>query len=204
MKKLKAGNTVKILKSTQGYGGKFKVGDTGLIEGFQNGGHLFVTLIGDNDNNNRKLATCWHDVNNIELAEDTSKPVTVTHEGNVYEVGKRYVFTDSLPLGDDFTVSRLNFIYVPNSDPSYVFDSEGLPYRYAVSLSEVNLDAGTITPAPIELIDGNAYMFDLATQWVGFYIEDRNSFFSGRSNGNKIAGVSECTNIRPMTVTESK
>jgi hypothetical protein len=137
-----------------------------------------------------------------ELAEDTSKPVTVTHEGNVYEVGKRYVFTDSLPLGDDFTVSKLNFIYVPNSDPSYVFDSEGLPYRYAVSLSEVNLDAGTITPAPIELINGNAYMFDWRSSkdLIGIYSVCREIIIT--IGDNFIS--KHCTNIRPMTVAESK
>jgi hypothetical protein len=141
---------------------------------------------------------------NWELAEDTSKPVTVTHEGNVYEIGKRYAFTDSLPLGDDFTVSRLNFIYAPNSDPSYVFDSEGLPYRYAVSLSEVNLDAGTITPAPIDLIDGNAYMFDWSDRpmkgSIGVYSLDSQRFYF--VNGHVLA--SYCTNIRLMTVAESK
>jgi hypothetical protein len=136
-----------------------------------------------------------------ELAEDTSKPVTVTHEGNVYEVGKRYVFTDSLPLGDDFTVSRLNFIYVPNSDPSYVFDSEGLPYRYAVSLNEVNLDAGTITPEPIELIDGNAYMFNVqGNEVIGLYSSDDETLTSARY----CLHYSMMSNIRPMTVTESK
>jgi hypothetical protein len=138
-----------------------------------------------------------------ELAEDTSKPVTVTHEGNVYEVGKRYVFTDSLPLGDDFTVSKLNFIYVPNSDPSYVFDSEGLPYRYAVSLSEVNLDAGTITPAPIELINGNAYMFDYHKNRkpvIGVYSKSNETFLTVSDDHFAF----NCTNIRPMTVTESK
>jgi hypothetical protein len=136
-----------------------------------------------------------------ELAEDTSKPVTEEYEGNVYEIGKRYAFTDNLPLGDDFTVSRLNFIYAPSSDPSYVFDSEGLPYRYAVSLSEVNLDAGTITPAPINLIDGNAYMFDYkGASYIGIYTSPPHRFI--QVDGFTLS--SYCTNIRPMTVAESK
>jgi hypothetical protein len=126
---------------------------------------------------------------------------TVTHEGNVYEVGKRYVFTDSLPLGEHFTVSRLNFIYVPNSDPSYVFDSEGLPYRYAVSLSEVNLDAGTITPAPIEFVNGAAYMFDYraSKDVIGIYSVCTETI---SSIGDDFISKN-CTNIRLMTV-ESK
>jgi hypothetical protein len=59
-------------------------------------------------------------------------------------------------------------------------------------------------PEPIELIDGAAYMFDvIENTFLGFYRESRKSFFYEIINGNKIAGASEATNIRLMTV-ESK
>mgnify|MGYP000308646465 CR=1 FL=1 len=59
-------------------------------------------------------------------------------------------------------------------------------------------------PAPIELIDGAAYMFDSDdTVWLGFYNEIENSFYDRLSNGVKISNFKYCTNIRLMTV-ESK
>jgi hypothetical protein len=115
------------------------------------------------------------------------------HEGNTYEFGQDYLFSDN----------KVHWTYGALTDLDSGFDrvfctvdKEWL-YIKEVPASE---NMGTITPAPIELVDGAAYMFDLATQWVGFYVKERNSFFSGRSSGNKLAGVSECKNIRRMTV----
>jgi|TARA_R110000744_G_scaffold91971_1_gene178318 hypothetical protein len=64
--------------------------------------------------------------------------------------------------------------------------------------------AGVITPAPIDLIDGAAYMFDVGwgNAYLGFYKEDRKAFFNQLVNGNKIAAVNESKNIRPMTVVD--
>jgi hypothetical protein len=123
---------------------------------------------------------------------------TVTHAGKVYQIGKRYVFTDSLPLGDDFSVSRLDFIYAPNSDPGYVFDSEGLPYQYAFSLSEVDLDSGTIITPALELVNGNAYMFDYGciANRVGVYHKEADRFYFAMAH----IAASACTDIRLMTV----
>jgi hypothetical protein len=117
---------------------------------------------------------------------------TVTHEGQVYQLEKPYLFSIS---GVTWFYAKLIDIDGGCSKP---FCTKFKEWRYIkeVSASE---EFGTITPAPIELIDGAAYMFDLATQWVGFYVKERNSFFSGRSSGNKLAGVSECKNIRLMT-----
>jgi hypothetical protein len=192
MTKFKEGDKVKVIGRNATLNRKIKYGDVRTVTNTMSD---LVQLDG--------IDGGWLEDISVELTEDTSKPVTVTHEGNVYEVGKRYVFTDSLPLGNDFTVSRLNFIYVPNSDPSYVFDSEGLPYRYAVSLSEVDLDTGTITPAPIDLIDGNAYMFDYHKNRkpvIGVYSKSNETFLTVSDDHFAF----NCTNIRPMTVTESK
>jgi hypothetical protein len=122
---------------------------------------------------------------------------TETHLGKVYQIDQEYLFSSD---GTHLVYGRLKAI-CPKS--SYPFEAhDGFLCKY-IGLIQDCKDQGTITPAPIELVDGAAYMFDLATQWVGFYVKERNSFFSGRSSGNKIAGVSECTNIRLMTV-ESK
>ena len=131
-----------------------------------------------------------------ELAEDTSKPVTVTHEGNVYEIGKPYLFSDT---GKNWVYQKLTTIYKKSR---YAFGCLAGNYLH---IKEIPNGLGTITPAPIDLIDGNAYMFNVRKNtFLGFYRANRNSFFYEIENGNKIAGVSECTNIRPMTVAESK
>ena len=132
-----------------------------------------------------------------ELAEDTSNPGTVTHEGNVYEIGKDYLFSRD---GINWTYDKFVGIDGGYSKPFCTLNMEWL-YIKEVPASK---NMGTITPAPIELIDGAAYMFNINGTWVGFYREGRNCFFTQLVNGNKIASVNECTNIRPMTVAESK
>jgi hypothetical protein len=120
---------------------------------------------------------------------------TVTRDNKVYQIGQDYLFSQN----------GLLWIYnklIEAHHSHNCFSTCDMDYSYIkeVPASE---NMGTITPAPIELIDGNVYTFDLATQWVGFYVKERDSFFSGRSSGNKIAKAPECKNIRLMTV-ESK
>tara|TARA_R110000782_G_scaffold214008_1_gene301906 strand:- start:511 stop:894 length:384 start_codon:yes stop_codon:yes gene_type:complete len=122
---------------------------------------------------------------------------TVMHEGNVYEIGKHYLF------GNSHQLHRLLKIDKFSGFPFRVLD-KGQENGFT-KIRLFDLDTGTITPAPIYLIDGNAYMFDVRDNtFLGFYRASRNSFFYEIENGNKIAGASECTNIRPMTVAESK
>ena len=127
-----------------------------------------------------------------------SKIKTVTHEGKVYEIGQEYLFSND---GTHLVYERLKAI-CPKS--SYPFEGhDGKFSKYIGVLSDCK-DQGTITPAPIELINGAAYMFDVRENtFLGFYRESRKSFFYEITNGNKIAGASEATNIRLMTV-ESK
>jgi hypothetical protein len=127
-----------------------------------------------------------------ELAEDTSKLVTVTHEGNVYEVGKYYLFSDN---GNEWALSRLACI---NSQNSFKFESDRSVWNL---IKETKGSIGTITTAPIELIDGNAYMFNYqGIKHIGLYEKNESSFFMVGCSYN----LENCTNIRPMTVTESK
>jgi hypothetical protein len=130
-----------------------------------------------------------------ELAEDTSKPVTVTHEGNVYEIGKYYLFRMHSVTWTLGILEKIN-----NSDTCYFCT----PFKEWLYIKEIPASEhlGTITPAPIELIDGNAYMFDYeGVSCTGVYEAVTERFYFTR--GRHIL-ASYCTNIRPMTVTESK
>ena len=59
--------------------------------------------------------------------------------------------------------------------------------------------AGVITPAPIDLIDGDAYMFDYhknRRSAVGVHRKSENAFITSKN----CYFVFDCTNIRHMTV----
>jgi hypothetical protein len=118
---------------------------------------------------------------------------TVTHDGKVYQLGKHYLFSDD---GSNWTISSLKSI-------SYASD---FPFRSGFSWRLIkefeSSDVGTITPAPIELVDGAAYMFDFQGRKVdriGIYHKEVNHFIFPIGHTH----VTNCTNIRPMTV-ESK
>jgi hypothetical protein len=123
---------------------------------------------------------------------------TVTHLGKAYQIDQEYLFSND---GTHLVYGRLKAI-CPKS--SYPFEAhEGFLCKY-IGLIQDCKDQGTITPALIELVNGAAYMFDVRENtFLGFYRERRKSFFYEIINGNKIAGASEATNIRLMTV-ESK
>jgi hypothetical protein len=130
-----------------------------------------------------------------ELAEDTSKPITVTSHGKIYELDKEYLFGND---GINLVYGRLVSICAQSS---YPFQSDsGKLYKYIGMLSNCK-DQGTITPAPIDLIDGNAYMFDYkGASYIGIYTSPPHRFI--QVDGFTLS--SYCTNIRPMTVAESK
>ena len=116
---------------------------------------------------------------------------TVTHEGNVYEIGKLYLFSDESSFWHSDELK-----YVDNND-SYKFKGIACAWRYCKPFAEGEI--GTITPAPIELIDGDAYMFDYKqTSRAGVYSLDSQRFYFVR--GHILA--SYCTNIRPMAIVE--
>ena len=115
------------------------------------------------------------------------------HEGNVYEFGQDYLFSNN----------QLHWTYGALSDldggQDKVFctsDKEWL-YIKEVPASE---NMGKITPAPIELVDDAAYMFDYqSVQTIGLYCTINNMFYT--TNSRML--ITKCTNIRLMTV-ESK
>jgi hypothetical protein len=119
---------------------------------------------------------------------------TVTYEGKVYQLGGVYEFSDK---GRDWALDEL----------LYLDEGKDLPFctrEYEWQLiREANYSMGTITPAPIELINGAAYMFDphntKLLDVIGLYEKNNNQFYF---NGRHVV-LAHCSNIRLMTV-ESK
>jgi hypothetical protein len=124
-----------------------------------------------------------------ELAEDTSKSVYT----------KLMWQCDELPkIGMMFATEAGEYIAEYTNEKSVCFTDEN---GFLVAINR-----GYVKPisAPIELIDGNAYMFDWSDRpmkdSIGVYSLDSQRFYF--VSGHVLA--SYCTNIRPMTVAESK
>ena len=131
---------------------------------------------------------------NWEPAEEAIKPATVIHNGQSYELNKKYLFSDD---GDDWREEALKSI---NS-------ASKLPFRGRVNWklikAPVPAEFGTITPVPVKLDNGKAYMFDLRgnNNFIGLYDDSSNSFYY---IGGIVNHVKSCTNIRPLTLAEVK
>ena len=126
-----------------------------------------------------------------------SEVKTVTHEGQVYEIGKHYLFGNS---------SKLHKLLEINSKSEYPFRvlDKGQENGFT-KIHLVDLDEGTITPAPIELVDGAAYTYHLNSlsdpefkglDMIGIYKKSVDRFI--RNDGFTSAEC--CINIRLMTV----
>jgi hypothetical protein len=125
---------------------------------------------------------------------------TVTYEGNVYDLEGIYLANDiGSGEGNLWTTMRLISINPKSTHPFRVSDREGWKYITVIRSPQT---FGTITPAPIELIDGAAYMFDYEGRKVdriGIYLKHDNHFVFPIG----YIHTTNCTNIRLMTV-ESK
>ncbi len=75
---------------------------------------------------------------------------TVTHEGQVYQIGKRYIFCDELS-----GMLFIDELVTIEADKRLSFEGVHARYKYVVNQPLDNM--GEITPAPIELVDGTAY-----------------------------------------------
>jgi hypothetical protein len=120
---------------------------------------------------------------------------TETHLGKVYQIDQEYLFSND---GTHLFYGRLKAI-CPKS--SYPFEAHDGKFSKYIGLIQDCKDQGTITPAPIELIDGAAYMFDYraSKDVIGIYSVCTETISSiGDDFVSKY-----CTNIRLMTV-ESK
>jgi hypothetical protein len=114
---------------------------------------------------------------------------TINYKGNTYQIGAAYEFShDGIHWIPD------TFFGIDESCSSK-FESHVDYYKY---IRVCKLPMGTITPTPIELIDGKAYQFTNVEDNTihGIYSEDEHSF-----NGTCVEWpVSACTNIQPLTV----
>jgi hypothetical protein len=121
---------------------------------------------------------------------------TVTHEGSVYQIGKRYIFCDELS-----GMLFIDELVTIEAHRRLSFEGVHARYRYAVIQPLVNM--GVITPAPIELIDGAAYMFDSHKNNLLDAIGVYSKFHNTLTTFKNLCAAFDCTNIRLMTV-ESK
>jgi hypothetical protein len=122
---------------------------------------------------------------------------TVTHKGKAYQIDKPYLFLS--------TNGRWEFGYLTKVDSVSQFpfiNHSAESFSSIKCLPELISVSGTITPAPIELVDGAAYMFDYEGRKVdriGIYLKHDNQFVFPIG----YIHTTNCTNIRLMTV-ESK
>ena len=121
---------------------------------------------------------------------------TGTHFGKVYQIDQEYLFSND---GTHLVYGRLKAI-CPKS--SYPFEAhDGFLCKY-IGLIQDCKDQGTITPAPIELINGAAYMFDakFIRNAVGIYHKSSHKMYFTEG---MCAEAEWLENVRLMTV-ESK
>jgi len=119
---------------------------------------------------------------------------TINHEGKIYQVGAVYEFSDD---GKDWCVGVLEGTQPKSNYPYRLFFSHG--YKL-IRTCEVKV--GTITEAPVKLIDGECYQFTntFGNERKGFFSARRGVFF--RTEGCDTP--SECSNIKLLTVENSK
>ena len=120
---------------------------------------------------------------------------TINYNGNTYQLGMNYLFRDS---ADELpTLGILSNIMQGDKHP---FKTKKYPWKICEELPPSN-EIGTITPEPIELIDGKAYQFkSLGGVWFGYYQESMKSFSTQYECGSKICSATKASNIRPLTV----
>jgi hypothetical protein len=116
---------------------------------------------------------------------------TVTHEGQVYQIGKRYIFCDELS-----GMLFIDELVTIEADKRLSFEGVHARYRYVVNQPLENM--GVIKPAPIELVNGAAYMFDYRARKdvIGIYSVCTETI----SSIVDVFRSKDCTNIRRMTV----
>ena len=118
------------------------------------------------------------------------KDETAEYKGKVYQIGKYYLF--SYEEGEDTCYGELSCIY-PFRHYPFITNCGGA-FKCIIESKKSN---GTIKPAPMKLIDGNAYMFDYKCETLcGIYDED------GKLMHMKTGWVNTCyvENIRRMPV----
>ena len=122
---------------------------------------------------------------------------TVTHKGNIYEIGKPYMFRDSDE--DEWVSGQLEEVELSSLSPLFTSNLFCAPYSQIRALEFSDL--GTIKKAPAELVAGDVYMFNISSfgGLLGRYGED-----GCIQCGYDRFDPADCTNIKKMVVEESK
>ena len=123
---------------------------------------------------------------------------TIEYKGKVYEIGKYYLFADSVGC----VTECLKLVYIVANVEGYVFKSKGNCWKTIKELPSSD-NFGTITGKPVELVDGAAYIYmHRDKEKVGFYADAHKGFCGEAYGFNLVNLVDYCTNIRKMGVIE--
>ncbi len=128
----------------------------------------------------------------IRLEGDEMK--TVTHEGNAYQIDGAYEFSDD---GKRWWLGVLG--RYKDDDNGFNFLSKvGGKFEWFKHIRLQQAPIGTITEAPIDLVDGECYQFTAPSSIVrkGYFIPVKRLFICADGN----IDVDRCTNIKLLTV----
>jgi hypothetical protein len=126
---------------------------------------------------------------------------TEISDGQVYQIGKYYLFSDG---GDYWHLLKLKRLVktLPITFEVWVTNNKFTVFNF-IKEAPASECMGTITPAPVPLIHGKAYTFDYG-DWknvIGVYSQAGE--FIGFTDYYNIHRSIDCTNIRAMAVVET-
>ncbi len=115
---------------------------------------------------------------------------TVEHKGNVYQIGAVYEFSDNK---EDWELDTLTGVDLESTN--YIYEGTRDKCRY---IRECQAPIGTITEAPVDLVDGECYQFDYyaGDTFRGVYDKEGGYFWVKA----QLVLAKYCSNIKPLTV----
>jgi hypothetical protein len=191
----KKGNTVKVIGRNATLNSKIKYGDTRTVT------DTCADMVQLDSISDGWVYEC-----NIELAEDTSKTVYTQEmhdKGELPAVGMSFLLKNK---NADKTWARPGFYPAKMKaigDELFIVENGATCNDKKESVGSILDYLFSPIPAPIDLIDGNAYMFDYHKNRkpvIGVYSKSNETFLTVSDDHFAF----NCTNIRPMTVAESK
>jgi len=117
---------------------------------------------------------------------------TIEHKEKVYQAGAVYEFSED---GEEWCIDRLENI------------NQHVPYPYETCPGDVydfirvcKASLGTITDAPVKLIDGECYQYTdrRGMEWKGYFSAEHDTFY----RAGCWSDVGDCTNIKLLVVGE--
>jgi hypothetical protein len=178
----KKGNTVKVIGRNATLNSKIKYGDMRTVT------DTCADMVQLDS-----IPDGWVYQCNIELAEDTSKPV--------FTSGEKVFIAQMNPHAGVESKRYYHAQFWCNSGHQRQYVELGLLFNNKKDAESKCRELVGLPPETKELIDGNAYMFNYqGIKGIGLYEKDESSFFMVGCSYN----LENCTNIRPMTVAEIK